>query len=101
MSHRTDNNTLCVILGNRIAIKAARSGQKNPWSEGSILGKIVWKQKSLKKGVPAIVLNELVHSEFMFKDSEKYSETYGWGWARWVGVNQKPFNKGSQIWVLG
>ena len=42
-SHRTDNNTLRVILGNDIAVKAAREGKTNPWPEGTMLGKLVWK----------------------------------------------------------
>jgi hypothetical protein len=33
----------------------------------------------------------------MFKDSGKYSQSYGWGWARWVGLEQKPFNFGTQV----
>ena len=42
-SHREDNKTLRVILGNDVAIRAARSGETNPWPDGSILGKLVWK----------------------------------------------------------
>ncbi len=30
VSHRTDNDTLRAILGNDIAVKAARSGKVNP-----------------------------------------------------------------------
>jgi len=33
----------------------------------------------------------------MFKDSKKYFGTYNWGWARWVGLEQKPFQKGMQV----
>lgn len=39
-SHRTDNNTLRVVLGNDIAIEAARTGKTNPWPDGAILGKV-------------------------------------------------------------
>jgi hypothetical protein len=42
-SHRTDNNTMRVIVGNDKAIDAARKGQTNPWPDGAILGKLVWK----------------------------------------------------------
>ena len=42
-THRTDNNTLRVILGNDIAVQAARSGSTNPWPDGSIIAKLVWK----------------------------------------------------------
>jgi hypothetical protein len=68
VSHRSDNNTLRVILGNDDAIAAARSGQTNPWPDGAIL----------------------VHAEFMFRDATKYASTGGWGWARWKGMGQEP-----------
>ena len=96
MSHRTDNNTIRVILGNDIAVKAARSGSINPWPDGAILGKVVWKDVQLENWKEAIVPGNLVHAEFMLKDSKKYAETYGWGWARWLGLEQKPFNQGPQ-----
>ncbi len=97
VSHRTDNNTLRVILGNQIAVKAARSGKTNPWPDGTILGKVVWKDTKLENWKAATTSGELVHTEFMLKDTKKYTETYGWGWARWIGINQKPFNKGAQV----
>jgi len=40
VSHRTDNKTMRVIVGNDIAIKAARENNINPWPQGSILGKL-------------------------------------------------------------
>ena len=97
VSHRTDNSTLRVILGNEVAVKAARSGKTNPWPDGAILGKVVWKDTQLENWKAAIAPGKFVHAEFMFKDSKEYSETYGWGWARWVGLDQKPFNKGAQV----
>ena len=29
--------------------------------------------------------------EFMIKDSRKYASTKGWGWARWLGTDLKPY----------
>ena len=91
VSHRDDNNTLRAILGNDIAIKAARAGKINPWPDGSILGKLVWKDTTHEKWQKAIVPGEFVHAEFMIKDSAKYSSTGGWGFARWKGLDQKPY----------
>lgn len=92
ISHRTDNNSMRVIVGNDIAIKASRKGQTKPWPEGSILGKVVWKQTTEKHWATAIAPGKYVHAEFMIKDSEKYkSNGTGWGWARWTGLDQKPF----------
>ena len=97
VSHRTDNNTIRVILGNAIAVKAARAGTTNPWPEGAVIGKVVWKDAGLENWKTAVVPGQFVHAEFMFKDSTKYSSTYNWGWARWVGLDQKPFEKGAQV----
>lgn len=99
VSHRTDNNTIRVILGNDIAIKAARSGNTNPWPDGAIIGKVVWKDAQLADWQAATAPGEFVHAEFMFKDSKKYSDTYNWGWARWVGMEQSPFQKGEQVCI--
>ena len=94
VSHRTDNNTMRVILGNEIAVKAARSGQTNPWPDGAILGKVVWKASELADWPAAKAPGQLVHAEFMFKNATGYQETGGWGWARWLGLDSKPFNEG-------
>ncbi|WP_028582376.1 cytochrome P460 family protein [Desulfogranum japonicum] len=99
VSHRTDNNTLRIILGNKTAVDAARVGQTNPWPDGAMLGKVVWKDIQLENWEEATVPGQFVHVEFMIKDSKKYSNTYGWGWARWVGPDLKPFNKGAQTCI--
>ena len=92
-SHRLDNNTLRVILGNEIAIKAARSGQTNPWPDGAVLGKLVWKDSTLPDWEKAVVPGEFVHAEFMIKDAKKYRDTGGWGFARWKGLQQEPYGQ--------
>lgn len=92
-SHRIDNHTVRVILGNNKAIAAARSGNTNPWPDGAILGKLVWKQKTAVDWAKAIVPDKFVHAEFMFKNASKYAKTGGWGWARWKGMDQKPYGK--------
>lgn len=99
VSYRMDNNTLRVILGNAAAVRAARSGETNPWPDGAVLGKVVWKDTQLKDWKAATAPGEFVHAEFMFKDSTKYAKTYGWGWARWVALEQQPFNKGAQVCI--
>lgn len=99
VSHRTDNNTIRIILGNAVAVEAARTGKTNPWPDGAILGKVVWKDMQLESWEEATVPGEFVHAEFMLKDSKKFSETYGWGWARWVGSDQIPFNKGAEVCI--
>lgn len=91
LSYRADNGTLRVILGNKITMTAVDEGNTLKWPEGTILAKIVWKSVSLEKWESASVPGEFVHSEFMIKDSKKYPETGGWGFARWIGLEQRPY----------
>ena len=93
VSHRTDNNSLRVILGNDRAIEAARAGETNPWPDGAILAKIVLKDSIHEHWKAATVPGKLVHAEFMRKDSAKYATTGGWGYARWLGQAQTPYGK--------
>jgi len=92
-SHRTDNKTVRIILGNDTAVKAARANNTNPWPKGTILGKLVWKQKNEEFWPTAIAPDQFVHAEFMLKDSEKFKETGGWGYARWLGMEQKAYGE--------
>ncbi|MBC8412736.1 cytochrome P460 family protein [bacterium] len=91
VAHRTDNNTLRIILGNDTAVAAARTGKTRPWPEGSIIGKLVWKDTTHKEWPEATIPDKFVHAEFMIKDSAKYKATGGWGFARWKGMDQKPY----------
>ncbi len=91
VSHRSDNNTLRVILGNDKAIAASRSGETNPWPDGAVLGKVVWKDGPIPEWEKAQAPGTFVHAEFMFRDAAKYADTGGWGWARWKGVDQEPY----------
>lgn len=91
VSHRQDKESLRVIVGNDTAVNAARAGNTNPWPEGSILGKLAWKDQIHPKWSAATVPGEFVHAEFMIKDSAKYAKTRGWGFARWLGMEQKPY----------
>ena len=97
MSHRVDNNTVRVIVGNDKAVEAARAGKTNPWPNGAILGKMVWKQKEEENWKTAIAPGDFVHAEFMFKDSKKYASTGGWGWARWKGMDQVPYGADANV----
>ncbi|HHB12034.1 MAG TPA: cytochrome P460, partial [Chromatiales bacterium] len=41
----------------------------------------------------ATVPGKFVHAEFMIKDSKKWADHGGWGFARWLGQEQKPYGK--------
>ncbi|RJQ24039.1 MAG: cytochrome P460 [Nitrospiraceae bacterium] len=92
-SHRSDNNTIRAVLGNDIAIRAARKGKTNPWPDGTTFAKLVWKDRTHEKWPTATIPGDFVHAEFMIKDSKKYAATGGWGFARWLGLEQKPYGK--------
>jgi len=96
-SHRTDNNSLRVILGNDIAIAAARAGNTNPWPDGAILAKLVWKDAVHENWEAATVPGRFVHAEFMFKDAGKFKATGGWGFARWLGADEKPYGENADF----
>lgn len=96
VSDRTDNKTSRVILGNDIALSASRRGETNPWPEGTIIAKAVWKNKNLEHWTSAVVPGDFVHVEFMVKNSVQYEKTGGWGWARWIGLDLEAFNHGEQ-----
>ncbi len=92
-SHREDNKTLRVILGNDVAIRAVQADETRPWPDGSILGKLVWKDTAHPSWEKATVPGEFVHAEFMAKDADKYRDTGGWGFARWTGLDRKPYGE--------
>ncbi len=93
VSERTDSNTMRVIIGNDVAVAAARAGRTSPWPEGAVLGKVVW--KPVKDGLwpAANVPGEVVHVEFMAKDSKQFASTGTWGYSRWRGMDLQPHGK--------
>lgn len=86
---RFDNHTFRAIFGNEIAVKAIKAGQIQPWPDGAVLAKVLWKEQIDGKGV--IMPGAFIHAEFMIKDAAMYKDTDGWGWARWVGPDLKPY----------
>jgi hypothetical protein len=93
VSERTDSDTMRVIIGNDIAIAAVRAGQTNPWPQGAVLGKVVWKPVKDPLWPAANVPGEVVHVEFMAKDSKKHAATGGWGFSRWRTLKLEPYGK--------
>lgn len=93
VSHRTDHHSMRAILGNDVAVEAARAGNTNPWPAGSKLGKVVWKESVEENWPTAIAPKEFIHAEFMIKDPQKFSSTGGWGYARWVGSDYAVYGK--------
>ena len=85
VSHRLDKKFVRSILGNDIAIAAARSGKTAPWPDGSIIAKLSWKEQTHSHWPNAVVPGEFAGAEAMVKDSKKFAETGGWGFGHWEG----------------
>ena len=89
-------------LGNDIAIKAFREG-KLPFPDGTVIAALHWNEASSEEnnkvldiGFPGAGLRSAVaqsgeNVQFMVKDSKKYAETGGWGFADFK--NGKPGNE--------
>lgn len=88
---RTDTNTLKMILGNEVAIRAIADHKINPWPDGAAFAKVSWTQQSHGNGV--ILTGKFEQVAFMIKNREKYKSAAGWGWAQWMGTELKPFGK--------
>jgi len=86
---RGDNNTLRFILGNDIAVKAAREGAISPWPDGARFAKVAWQQEASPDGL--VRPGKFVQVELMVKDARRYKDTEGWGWGRWRGPDLKPY----------
>jgi hypothetical protein len=89
---RFDADTMRVILGNDIAIKAIADNKTNPWPDGTTFAKVGWFQQPDEHG--AIRAGAFFKVGFMIKDSAKYRSTAGWGWAEWAGTQHKPYGDG-------
>ncbi len=86
---RFDNQTIRVVLGNDVAVRAVAAKQTNPWPDGTAFAKVAWFQEPNEQGV--VRPGAFQQVEFMIKDSHKYASTLGWGWGRWRGVDLQPY----------
>jgi hypothetical protein len=82
---KTDDR-LKVILGNPTIIAAFKSGipgNGKPFPEGSKIAKVQWKpKKSTEAPFVVDVPDTLADLFFMEKDSKRFPETGGWGYAQ-------------------
>ena len=84
-SSKTDDR-LKVILGNPTIIAAFKSGipgNGKPFPEGSKIAKVQWKPKKSTEAPFAVdVPDTLADLFFMEKDSKRFPDTGGWGYAQ-------------------
>ena len=86
---RFDANTLRIILGNEVAMKAIANNNTNPWPEGTTFAKVGWHQQPDQGGV--VRAGAFLKVGFMTKDKVRFASTAGWGWAEWEGTQLKPY----------
>ena len=86
-SYRTDNKELRIILGNPVMINAYKEGipgNGKPFPDGAIIVKIGWSERQSPVFPPAFEPDVLKRVEFIVKDTKRFSDTSGWGYARFV-----------------
>lgn len=88
---RLIDNTIRVIYGNDIAVRAIEEENFHPWPDGSAVAKAVFKQTRKSNG--DIVPGDFVNMQYMVKDGKTYKETEGWGFAKFNGQDLKPTGK--------
>jgi hypothetical protein len=87
VSRRTDNNELRVILGNTTMINAYKEGipgNGKPFPDGCIIVKIGWSERKDSAFPAAYEPDVLQRVEYIIKDSKRFPDTSGWGYARFV-----------------
>ncbi|WP_298267107.1 cytochrome P460 family protein [Geobacter sp.] len=91
-SYRDDKGQIRLILGNPTALKALREGTR-PFPDGATFAKLAWNAEKLPKFPVATVPGPFAQVEFMVKDGTKFKATGGWGFARFVGKELRPYGK--------
>jgi hypothetical protein len=79
-----DNGLLAAILANPVMIDAYRAGAPGngrPFPDGSKLAKIHWNPKQMEASPAATVPGTQHDMDFMVKDSKRFADSGGWGWA--------------------
>ena len=88
VAHEAGNlDDLRAVLGNDTAIKAYRE-DKLPFPDGTIIARLAWNYVSSEENnkvfgrAQSFVAGPATNVQFMVKDSKKYAETGGWGFAQ-------------------
>jgi hypothetical protein len=77
-------NLMAVIVANPVMIKAYQAGipaNGKPFPDGSKMAKIHWNPKKLETFPAATVPGTQHDVDFMMKDSKRFADSGGWGWA--------------------
>jgi hypothetical protein len=75
---------MAVIVGNPLMIKGYEAGSPDngkPFPDGAKMAKIHWNPKKLETFPSATVPGTQHDVDFMVKDSKRFADSGGWGWA--------------------
>jgi hypothetical protein len=84
VSASLDGDLLAVIVANPAMMDAYRAGipgNGKPFPDGSKMAKVHWKPKKLETFPAATVPGTLHDVDFMVKDSKRFADSGGWGYA--------------------
>ena len=79
-----DGDLFAAILANPVMIdayKAGIPGNGKPFPDASKMAKIHWSPKKMEAFPAATVPGTLHDVDFMVKDSKRFADSGGWGWA--------------------
>jgi hypothetical protein len=89
------NPSIRVIVGNDIAVDAARSGDTDPWPDGAMLAHYVWApgdNPDAPGTVTPVAFNAIT---LMVKDAAAYEEDGGWAYGAWATAALNPLAAGA------
>ena len=90
---------VAVILGNPAMIDAYRAGipgNGKPVPDGAKMAKVHWTPKQNEFFPDATVPGTLLNVDFMVKDSKRFADSGGWGWAEFeYDAASKTFRPGT------
>jgi hypothetical protein len=84
VSTSQDGGLMAAILANPVMVQAYERGipgNGKPFPDGSKMAKIHWNPKKLETFPAATVPGKRHDVDFMVKDSKRFADSGGWGWA--------------------
>lgn len=91
VTDKFDGGSMRIVYANDIMIKAIKDKQI-PFPDGAQMVKAVW-GKQMEDAEGNVFPGNFQNVQFMVKDSKKYKSTEGWGFAKFDGVDLRPFGK--------
>lgn len=91
---RFDNGTMRIMYANPVAMQAIKSSTIHPWPDGAVIVKLVWEK--LEDGEGNVRPGKFINIQYMVRDSRKFKDTEGWGFARFDSPELKPYSNADE-----